>query len=324
MNTIAISRRALLAAPALLSVGAALGQDNFPNRPLRLLVPFAPGGVTDLLTRLVAPAASGVLGQPIVVENRPGGTGAIAMEAVARATPDGYTAMVTGASWPVVILLNPKLPFRMSDFAPLARLTVAPHVFAVPASLPVQSVAEFVTEAKKRPGEWSYGTSGVGTTLHLASEMLKLRTGIDLVHVPYRGNLPALTDLLAGRIQTMFPTLAETITYIREGRLRALAVGHDERVDWLPDVPTMTEVGYGDIPASSHLGVACGAAVPESIRSKLSEAFRVAIGDAQVAERLRGLGVIPATRDADQYASMVSAESARFSEVIRAANITLN
>ena len=318
------SRRALLAAPVLVLPGIARAQDGFPNRPIRLLVPFAAGGPMDLVARLVAPAASTVLGQQVVVENRTGGTGAVAMGEIARAAPDGYSLMFTGASWPVVMLLNPNLPFRMSDFAPLSRLTVAPHVFVVPSSLPVRSVAEFIAEAKKRPGEWSYGTSGIGTTLHLGTEMLKQRAGIDLVHVPYRGNAPAITDLLAGRLQTMFPTLAEAIPYIREGRMRALAVGYRERVEWLPDVPTMAEIGFGDVPASSDFGVATGAGVPEPIRTKLSEAFRTAVREPQVTERLRGLGIIVVASDVAQFAQMVSEESARYAEVIRTANVTLN
>jgi tripartite-type tricarboxylate transporter receptor subunit TctC len=324
MNTVSLRRRALLTAPALLPIGRARAQQDFPTRPIRLLVPFAAGGPMDLVARLVAPAASAALGQQVVVENRTGGTGAVAMEEIARSAPNGYSVMFTGASWPVVMLLNRNLPFRMSDFAPLSRLTVAPHVFVVPASLPVHSVAEFVAEAKKRPGEWSYGTSGIGTTLHLGTEMLKQRAGIDIVHVPYRGNAPAITDLLAGRLQTMFPTLAEAFPYIQEGRMRALAVGYRERAERLPDVPTMSEAGYGDVPASSDFGVACAAGVPAPVRTKLTEAFRTAVRDPQVGERLRDLGIIVVASDADQFARMVNEESARYAEVIRTANVTLN
>ncbi len=179
---------------------------------IRLLVPFAAGGPMDMVARLVAPGAAQRLGQTIVVENRSGGTGAVTMAEVARARPDGTTLMITGSSWPVVMLLNRNLSFRVADFAPLTRMTLAPHLFVVPAGLPVRSVEEFVAQARRRPGAWSYGTSGIGTTLHLGTEMLKMRTGIDIVHVPYRGNAPAMADLLAGRLQTIAaadgPTLA--------------------------------------------------------------------------------------------------------------------
>jgi len=239
MNIRIPRRAAMLSSSALVLPGIARGQE-FPTRPIKLLVPFAAGGPMDLVARLVAPGASTELSQQVIVENRTGGTGAVAMTEVARARPDGYTLMFTGASWPVVPLLNLNLPFSMADFAALTRLTVAPHVMVVPSQLPVRSLAEFIAEAKKRPGEWSYGTSGIGTTLHLGTEMLKMRAGIDLVHVPYRGNAPAITDLLAGRLQTMFPTLAEAIPYIRDDRMRPLAVGYAQRVEWLPDVPTLS------------------------------------------------------------------------------------
>ncbi|MDB5415426.1 MAG: bugT [Rubritepida sp.] len=317
-------RQSLLASPVVALARPLAAQEVWPSRPIRLLVPFAAGGPMDLVGRLIAPAAGNLLGQQVIVENRTGGTGAVAMAEVARATPDGYTLMMTGASWPVILLLNQNLSFRMTDFAPLTRITIAPHVMVVPSSLPVHSLAEFIAEAKKRPGEWSYGTSGIGTTLHLGTEMLELRAGIDLVHVPYRGNAPAITDLLAGRLQTMFPTLAEAIPYINDNRMRALAVGYRERVEWLPDVPTLAEAGYGDVPASSDFGIACGAQVPAPIREKISEAFRTAVRQPQVGARLHELGILVVASTAEEFATMLTEETARYAEVIRAANITLN
>ena len=320
-----IRRRSILwVSPVLGLPGVTQAQDAFPNRPIKLLVPFAAGGPMDLVARLVAPGAASELGQQIVVENRTGGTGAVAMAEIARAAPDGYSLMFTGASWPVVPLLSRNLPFRMADFAPLTRLTVAPHVMVVPSQLPVHSLAEFIEEAKRHRGEWSYGTSGIGTTLHLGTEMLKIRAGIDLVHVPYRGNAPAITDLLAGRLQTMFPTLAEAIPYIRDNRMRALAVGYTQRVDWLPEVPTLAELGYGDVPASSDFGVATGAEVPAAIRARLTEAFRSAVRQPQIGTRLHDLGILVVASSADEFRRMVSEEGARYAEIIRAANVTLN
>ncbi|WP_421988756.1 Bug family tripartite tricarboxylate transporter substrate binding protein [Roseococcus sp.] len=321
MNIRISRRQALLAVPAL--AAPAYAQD-FPTRPVKLLVPFAAGGPMDLVARLVAPGAAAVLGQQVIVENRTGGTGAIAMGEVARAAPDGYTLMFTGASWPVVPLLTRNLPFRMADFAPLTRLTIAPHVMVVPSQLPVRSLAEFIGEAKKRPGEWSYGTSGIGTTLHLGSEMLKMRAGIDLVHVPYRGNAPAITDLLAGRLQTMFPTLAEAMPYIRDDRMRPLAVGYTQRVEWLPEVPTLAELGFGDVPASSDFGVATGVEVPAAVREKLTAAFRAAVRQPAIGARLRDLGIIVVASTAAEFAAMVTEEGARYAEVIRVANVPQN
>ncbi|WP_207538629.1 Bug family tripartite tricarboxylate transporter substrate binding protein [Sabulicella rubraurantiaca] len=319
--SIQLGRRALLASAAL-AAPAPLRAQSAPT--IRLIVPFAAGGPMDMVARLVAPSAGAHLGQTVVVENRTGGTGAVGMAEVARARPDGTTLMMTGSSWPVVMLLNPSLSFRMTDFAPLTRLTLAPHVFAVPGSLPVRSVAEFIAEAKRRPGEWSYGTSGIGTTLHLGTEMLKRRAGIDIVHVPYRGNAPAMADLLAGRLQTMFPTIAEATPFLADGRLRALAVGYSERIDTLPGVPTMAEVGLGDVPAASDFGVATGAEVPAAQRERLSEAFRASVRDPATTARLREAGIFVVASTAQRFAEMVAEEGARYAEIIQAANITLN
>jgi tripartite-type tricarboxylate transporter receptor subunit TctC len=317
------TRRRLLLAGGLLAVPRHRPRAQAAPQ-LRLLVPFAAGGPMDMVARLVAPGAAQRLGQAIVVENRTGGTGAVAMAEVARARPDGTTLMITGSSWPVVMLLNRNLSFGMADFAPLTRMTLAPHLFVVPAGLPVRSVEEFVAEARRRPGEWSYGTSGIGTTLHLGTEMLKMRTGIDIVHVPYRGNAPAMADLLAGRLQTMFPTITEATPYLADGRLRALAVGYTERIDTLPGVPTMAELGLGDVPAASDFGVATQAEVPAPVRARLTEAFRDAIREPGLAARLRELGIFVVASTAERFAEMVKEEGERYAEVIRFAKVTLN
>jgi tripartite-type tricarboxylate transporter receptor subunit TctC len=320
-------RRALLlaAGSALAAPGLARAQQAATAAPqIRLLVPFAAGGPMDMVARLVAPGAAQRLGQTVVVENRTGGTGAVAMAEVARARPDGTTLMITGSSWPVVMLLNRNLGFRMADFAPLTRMTLAPHLFVVPAELPVRSVEEFVAEARRRPGQWSYGTSGIGTTLHLGTEMLKMRTGIDIVHVPYRGNAPAMADLLAGRLQTMFPTIAEATPHLAEGRLRALAVGHAERIDTLPGVPTMGELGLGDVPAASDFGVATQAEVPAALRARLTEAFRDSIREPGLVARLRERGIFVVATTAERFAALVREEGERYAEVIRFAKVTLD
>ncbi|WP_165585510.1 tripartite tricarboxylate transporter substrate binding protein [Roseococcus sp. SYP-B2431] len=325
MNIRIPRRQALLAAAALATPRALHAQPAWPTaRPIRLIVPFAAGGPMDAVARLLGPVVGELLGQQVVVENRTGGTGIVGLTEVARAAPDGYTLMITGASWPVTMLLNRDLPFRMEEFAPLSRLTVAPFVMVVPASLPVRNLAEFIAEAKKKPGQWSYGTSGIGTTLHMAMEMLKLRAGIDLVHVPYRGDAPAITDVLAERLQAMFPTLSMARPYIQDGRLRALAVGYTQRVAGLPEVPTLTELGYGEVPASADFGVACAAGVPAPIREKVSEAFRAAVRQPEAGRRLRDMGILVVGSTAEEFARMLAEESARYAEVIRAANITLN
>lgn len=321
------SRRGLGLAAAGMAAGfapvVARAADPWPSRPLRLLTPFGAGGAMDMVARLLAPHVSQALGQPVVVENRPGGTGTVCMGEVAQAAPDGHTMMITGSSFAIVGLLMPGLRFRMSDFAPLTRLTVGPSVLVVPAQLGVRSFAEFVAGAKARPGQWSYGSVGVGTSLHLGGEELKMRTGTDLVHVPYRGWPNAATDLLANRIQVYFSTIPDALPMIQSGQLRALAVTHSERLPALPETPTVTELGFPTLRVSSDFGMAIGAGVPASIRARLEGVFRAAIREPALEERLLTSGIFVVGSSAEEYASLMAEDIARYAEIIRVAGIRL-
>jgi tripartite-type tricarboxylate transporter receptor subunit TctC len=245
------------------------------------------------------------------------------MAEVARAQPDGYTMMITGSSYCIVSLLMPNLPFRMGDFAPLTRLTAGPTVLVVPSTLGVRTLAEFIAAAKARPGAWSYGSVGVGTSLHLGGEMLKMRAGIDLVHVPYHGWPNASTDLIAGRTQMYFATVSDALPLIVSGRLRALAVSHTERLQALPDVPVFAEVGFPGLRCTTDFGMSIGAGVPAPIRMKLEEAFRTAIRRPEIRERLLSNGAFVVGSTAEEAASVIAEDTARYAEVIRAANIRL-
>jgi len=322
------SRRGLARTGAALAAAAlaprrSRAADPWPSRPLRILTPFGAGGAMDMVARLIAPSVSQALGQPVVVENRPGATGTICMGEVAQAPPDGHTMMITGSSFAIVGLLMHNLPFRMSDFAPLTRLTVGPSVLVVPSQLGVRSFAEFVAAAKARPGQWSYGSVGVGSSLHLGGEELKMRTGTDLVHVPYRGWPNAATDLLANRIQVYFSTIPDALPMIQSGRLRALAVTHTERLPALSEVPTVAELGFPGLRVSSDFGMAIGAAVPAPIRARLEEVFRAAIREPAIRERLLASGIFVVGSSAEEYASLLAEDIARYAEVIRVAGIRL-
>ncbi|MDB5412764.1 MAG: tripartite tricarboxylate transporter substrate binding protein [Rubritepida sp.] len=322
------TRRSLMSTAGILAASAlplsqSLAADPWPSRSMRLLVPFGAGGAMDMVARLLAPAVSQALGQPVVVENRPGGTGTVCMAEVARAAPDGYTMMITGSSYATVSLLMRNLSFSMSDFAPLTLLSVAPSVLVVPSQLGPRTLAEFVAGAKARSGQWSFGSVGVGTSIHMGAEMLKAQAGIDLVHVPYRGWPNASTDLLTGRIQMYFSTIPDALPLIETGQLRALAVTHWERIPALADVPTFTELGYPDVRASSDFGLSIASATPAPIRIRLEETFRAAIRDPAMRERLLPRGIFVVGSSAEEFASILAEETARYARIIRIANVTL-
>ena len=225
-------------AAALFMAGPVVAQEQYPTRPITIVSPYPPGGAADLTARPLAPALERALKQSVVVVNKPGAGGAVGTQSVAIAPADGYTLLLTVFSISTIPEADRQAgrtpTFTRDQFIPIARLNADPTLIMVGASQPWKTLKDLVEDAKKRPGQWSYGTSGIGTTLHLGTELLKLRAGIDLVHVPYRGNAPAMTDLLAGRVQMMFPTLAEVMPFLHDGRLQALAVGYEQRVEWLP------------------------------------------------------------------------------------------
>src|SRR3954465_9280432 len=253
-------------------VGTHVRAAEYPVRPIKLVVPYAAGGPTDVLGRLVADYLGRDLKQATIVENKDGAQGAIGAEAVARAEPDGYTLFVAAAS---IIVLNPMLYKKLSydpvkDFRMLALVTDLPVVMEVHPSVPAKSVAEFVAYAKQNPGKLNFGSAGTGGTIHLAGEMFKQMAGVDLVHVPYKGAGPALTDLLSGNIQLMFDSLGTALPPVKAGLLRALAVSSAQRVSDLPDVPTLAESGYPDYSVGVWYGVSAPAKIPEEVAKTLA------------------------------------------------------
>ncbi|NWG24330.1 MAG: tripartite tricarboxylate transporter substrate binding protein [Pseudorhodoplanes sp.] len=284
--------RHLRLAVALSAVVAAAASpafaQGFPTRPITLIVPFAPGGSTDVIGRVVSEAMRPHLGQHIVVENRAGAGGSIGTAAIAKAAPDGYTIGMGTAS---TLAINPAayrtLPFDvLTDLAPVGGIAAVPNIMTVNADLPVNTMAQFIAYAKSRPGKLSYGSSGNGSVSHLMGEQCKLASGTDLIHVPYRGIGPALNDAVAGQIQVLFDNLPTSLPLVQAGRLRALAVSGPKRVAALPDVPTFGELGFDDVNWMAFFGMVAPAGTPPAAIATLNDALNNALADPAVREKL--------------------------------------
>lgn len=276
-----------------LSLAALCAQANdFPTKPIHLVVGFAPGGASDIVARLLQPELQKRLGQPIVIDNRPGANGNIANEVVARAEPDGYTLLL-GNPGPLVFnpFLYKQVPVDPAKaFAPVTQITESPMVIVVPAKSTLNSVADLVSRAKSKAGGLSYGSAGNGSSMHLAGATLQMRTGASLVHVPYKGSGPAITDLLGGQLDFMPDSRSTTMPFIRDGRLRPLAVTGDRRVADLPDVPTVAEAGVPNFKVTTWLGIVAPAGTPQPVVKRLHEAFSHALKQPAVKSRLEELG----------------------------------
>jgi len=294
---------------------------DYPNRPVRVIVGFAPGGPADIVVRLINQWLSDRLHQQFILENRPGAGTNIATEAVVRSEPDGYTLLLVTAASEINPSLYQKLDFDfLRDIAPVASIDRVPLVLEVHPVLPVATLPEFIAYAKANPGKINYGTGGVGTVQHVAGELFKFMTGVNLVHVPYRGGAPVLTDLMAGQVQAAFSPLSASVPYIRSGKLRALAVTSAKRVDVLPNVPTVSEfvTGYA---AEALDGLGAPRATPAEIVSLLNREINAALGDPGIKERFASLGSLPAPMSPDQFARYMAAETEKWAKVIKFANI---
>jgi len=308
-------------AAALPAVSRVARAQAYPTRPVRLVAPFAAGGGTDITARLIGQWLSERLGQPFIIENRPGGASNIGTEAVATARPDGYTLLLAGASNAVNATLYDKLNFNfIRDIAPVAGIIVVPNVMVVNPSVPSKTVPEFIAYAKANPGKLSMASAGIGAPGHLAGELFKLTAGVDLVHVPYRSSGPALIDLLGGQVQITFPTAVASIEYIRAGRLRALAVTTAKRSEALPDVPTIDEFipGYE---ASNWFGIGAPRNTPADIVDKLNKEINAGLADPKIKARLADLGGTVLALSPADLGKLIAADTEKWGKVIRAANI---
>ena len=294
---------------------------DYPAQPIRLLVGFAAGGNFDLVARILAQSMSEHWRQPIVVENRPGAGGNIATEAMIRAPADGYTLLLCGAANAVNASLYEKLPFTfIDDVAPIAGVVRFPNVLAVNSSLPVTSLSEFIGYTRANAGKVNQGSSGTGTTQHLAGELFKLSTGADFTHVPYKGASQAINDLIGGQVQVVFEPLPASLPFIKAGKMRALAVTTSARSEALPDVPTIGE-SFAGYEASGWTGLCAPRGTPAQILETLNGAVNAALADAAIRKRYADLGATPMPGSRADFANFFASEIGKWSKVIRAGNI---
>jgi tripartite-type tricarboxylate transporter receptor subunit TctC len=311
---------------ALMSAAPAIHAQAYPDKPVTLIVGFPPGGGVDIVARQLAETLSDSLGQRVVVENRAGAAGNIAMEYVARAKPDGYTLLMGNLGMLTANpVLYPKLSFDASkDFAPVARVVVTPLLAAVPINLPAQNVQQLIAMAKAKPNEMSFGSGGNGNINHLAGELLKLQTGTQIKHVPYKGSAQALTDLMGGHIQLVIDGFNVVQPSVASGKARAIAITSDTRSPAMPHVPTMKEAGLGDLVVYGWQGVLAPASTPSAIIEKLTQEVAKALANPALKARLSGQGTEPSYLNPAQFRSYITGEQARWANVISSAKITLD
>jgi tripartite-type tricarboxylate transporter receptor subunit TctC len=308
-------------AAALPAVSCFAWAQTYPTRPVRIMVGFPPGGPADILARLVGQRLSERLGQSFIIENRAGAQGQIATEAVIRAPADGHTLLFIVPGNGIANALNDKLNFNfIQDTAPVAGISNGPLLMEVSSATPVYTVPEFIAYAKARPGKVNFASPGIGSTIQLCGELFKIMTGVDMVHVPYRGNAPAVIDLIAGQVQVLFADTPSSIAHVRAGKLRALAVTTVERSKILPGVPTVSEFLPG-FEASNWFGVVAPKNTPPEIIDKLNREMNAALAEPDIKARLDDLGVAPLAGSPADFGKFIAAEAEKWSKVIRAANI---
>ena len=312
----------LLIASLMLVAGSLHAQD-YPNKPILLVVPFAPGGSSDFLSRLIGAKLTEAWKQQVVVESRPGGAGNIAMDAVQRAKPDGYTLILGHVG---TLAVNPamfaKLPYDpIKGFVPVGMIATVPTLLVVNPSVPAKNFKEFLALAKAKPGTIYYGSAGNGSSGHLAMEYLKQAANIDLTHVPYKGTGPMVTDLLGGQTQATFTGATPLIPHIKQGKFRPIAVGGTKRIAALPDVPTVAESGLPGFETSQWYGILAPAGTPDAIVKKLNTELNRILKSPEVVERMTADGSVPQGSTPEEFAKFIASEQKRWGQVVKTANI---
>jgi len=304
-----------------LAATAALAQD-YPTRPIHMIVPYPPGGGTDIVARVITEPLGQALGQPIVIDNRGGAAGNVGTEAAARATPDGYTMLFTLSSHTINPKLYAKLPFDVErDFVPIGLAANIPQILVANPSLPVNNVQELIAYAKANPGKLNFASVGTGSPGHIAGELFKLKTGVDIVHVPYKGGGPAVTDTLGGQVQLLFVSMPAAWQFVKSGRLKAFAVTSDKRSVVAPDIPTLAEAGVPDCVVNSWYGALVPAKTPPAVVAKLAAALAKVVQSSDVKERLLLQGAEATTSTPQEFDALIRDELAKWDYVIRAAKI---
>jgi tripartite-type tricarboxylate transporter receptor subunit TctC len=302
---------------ALAAASSSATAQAYPTKPIRLVVPFAPGGPADIQARLIRPKLTEAWGQPVIVENRPGGNTIIATELTARAEPDGHLVQIISAGFAINVSLYAKLPYdSLRDFAPVTQLTAGPAIVVVHPSLPARSIKELIQLARSRPGQLTYGSAGLPS--QLAVELFKVLTGTDMVHVPYKGAAPAMVDLIAGHVQVSFPTISGGLPHAQAGRLRALATTGAKRSQATPDLPTMIEAGVPGYVAVNWFGTTVPARTPAPIVSKLSQEIARILRLPDVGERLLSQGMEPVSSKPEEFTTYIKSEMTKWAKVVKA------
>lgn len=328
--SVSVMRRTIIGAAAAIlgcaATGTVLAADNYPSKPVRLVIPFAPGGSTDLVGRMIAEYVGRELGQTVVVENKGGAGGALGAEYIARAEPDGYTiGMATVSTHGSNPAIHTNLKYDpIKDFAPVSNVMGIPSVFAVHPSVPAKDMKEFIALAKAAPEKYSFASPGVASLGHANIENFMMLSGIRLLHVPYRGAGPALNDALAGQVDAITDNLSSTLPHLKEGRLRPLAVLGAERSDVLPDVPTYAELGFPEMGTGGWFGIVAPAGTPPQVVQRLNDAVRKATADPTFQKRAAEAGGTLMVNSPDEFAEQIKAAIARYTKVAQVAKIQAN
>jgi len=295
---------------------------EYPVRPIRMVVAYAPGGTTDFTARVTAPKLSELLGQTVVVDNRPGAGSILGTDLVAKGSPDGYTLLMADTTYGIIPAIYSKLPFNVQkDFATISLIMSVPNALVVHPSVAARSVGELVALAKSKPGQLTFGSGGVGTPLHMAGEQLKLAAGVNMLHVPHKGAAPAMASLLGGQITMVFPTLTLAVPQVKSGKVRALAVTSAKRAAAFPEIPTMSEAGYAAVNATSWFGLVAPAQAPKAILSRISAETAKVVKLPDVRERIEAQHGVVVGNTPGAFAQFVATEIASWTRVAQAGNI---
>ena len=321
-------KKTFLVSIAMLWVASASAQDaaaNYPNRPIKVVVGFVPGGATDVVARLMAQKLQEAWGQAVLIENKPGGGSNIGSEQVARAAPDGYTLLLGTIANATNMSIYKDLAYdTLRDFAPVTQFISAPSVLVVAPSLPVSNLKELIALAKAKPGTLSYASSGAGGSPHLAGELLKLRAGIDIIHVPYKGAAPALVDVVSGTVSMGFKTALSAIPHMQSGKLKPIAVAANRRLPQIPNVPTMAEAGLADFEVSSWNGLLTPAKTPPEIVAKLNREFVRILATADVREKFAAQAAEPVGSTPEQFRAYIKYEIEKWAQVVKASGAKID
>ncbi len=316
-------RIAAFCACALWCLGSAQAQDTYPSKPIRIVVGFAAGGISDVMARVLALELQKHWGQPVLVENKVGAAGVIGSETVARSAPDGYTLLMASGTHTITPALREQMPYdAVKDFTALALLASAPNMLVVRADSPIRNLADYLAAAKARPGEISYATSGIGTTVHIAGERLAQQTGVKLNHIPYKSSSQSVEAVIAGHVVSSWSAVNAALPHIKSGRVRAIAVASEKRSSFVPDVPTFLELGVKDMKSDTWIAMLAPANLPAPVAAKINAELASLVARPDIREKILGLGAEPISGiEMDRFATLMRNEIDGYARVIKAGNI---